>query len=163
METVIRVSIIFFFVLASMRILGKRDVAQLSPFELVMLMLIPDIAQMGMMRQDHSITNALIGLGTLFTLSFLNSVATYLSKGAQDLIEGKPTVVFGEGRFFQEVLDRERLGASEIIGSMHRAGIESLEQVKWVILESEGELSFIPKKPAEHAPPSATGGDKLAA
>lgn len=108
METVIRVGIIFVFVLASMRLLGKRDVGQLSPFELVMLMLIPDIAQMGMVREDFSITNALIGLGTLFTLTFINSMTSYLSKSADKAIQGKPVVLFHEGRFLEDALHKER-------------------------------------------------------
>jgi uncharacterized membrane protein YcaP (DUF421 family) len=162
METVIRVSLIFFFVLGTMRVLGKRDLAQLSPFELVMLMLIPDIAQQGMVREDYSITNALIGLGTLFSLTFINGMVTYLFKPARDVIEGKATVLFSSGKFFQDVMDKERISASEIIGSMHKAGLESLDQVKWIILESEGELSFIPKNPAEHFPQSGLEKDKLA-
>lgn len=156
METVVRVAIIFFFVLAIMRLLGKRDVGQMTPFELVMLMLIPDIAQMGMTREDHSITNALIGLGTLFSLTFLISVLTYFSKKADSAIQGSPVVLFHDGRFIETAMHKERVNPTEVISSMHRSGIESLDQVKWAILEPDGDITFIPNEGRFHAPASSS-------
>ena len=162
METVIRVSIIFMFVLGVMRILGKRDVGQLTPFELVMLMLIPDIAQMGMTREDQSITNAIIGLSTLFSLSFLTSVLAYFSKRADKAIQGSPVVLFHNGKFLEAAMHKERVTPSELISSMHRSGYENLEQVKWAILEPDGDITFIPKKSNYHAPASADEDGEVA-
>lgn len=133
METVIRVGIIYFFVLIVMRVIGKRD-----------------IAQTGMTREDFSITNALIGLSTLFGLTILNSIVCYLSERADKLVEGKPVVLFHNGQFIQDSLDRERVSADEVISTMHQAGIESLGRVKWVVLEPDGEIAIIPRVPGNN-------------
>ncbi len=151
METVIRVAIVYFFVMIFFRIMGKREVGQLSPFDLVLLMLIPDISSMGMMREDYSITNTLIGLSTILSLVFLNSVLTYKSKKAEDIIQGVPSVLFHDGKFLEKEMQLERISPDEVIEALHKAGFEHLKQVKWVILEPDGKISCIPYPPGGYA------------
>lgn len=144
METVIRVAIIFILVTAGLRILGKRELAEMSPYELVMIMLIPELATQSMNREDFSVTNSIIGISTLLSLVFLNSLLGYKFKKYNEAVEGVPVILFHQGEFVEDVMHRERVSSDEVMSEMRTAGIESLHEVKWVVLEPDGRLSFIP-------------------
>jgi uncharacterized membrane protein YcaP (DUF421 family) len=144
METVIRVAIIYIFILVGLRILGKREFGQLSPLELVSLLMIPEIVTTALTRDDHSLTNALVGVATLFSLVFITSVLMQWSRRAEQLIAGKPAVLVCDGQYLAENMNRERITPDEIFTEMHKSGLEKLEQVKWAILESDGKISIIP-------------------
>jgi uncharacterized membrane protein YcaP (DUF421 family) len=144
-DAVLRVAAVYAFVLVSIRLVGKRQLAQLSPFDLVTLMLIPDIAQQGMDAGNHSLREALIGLATLFSLTFFNGLLTYLSDRANTVVEGKPRILFHDGNFAPDIMDRERIHPSEILGELRKFGYENLDQIKYVIAEPEGALTFIPR------------------
>ena len=149
METVIRIAIIYFFIMIGLRAMGKRDFSQLSPFDLVTLLLIPEIVAQAMIGEDFSITNAFIGLCTLFTLVYLTSVFTHKHKKIGDVIEGTPTVLVSQGKFVPENMNLERITPDEVFGEMHKVGLTRLEQVQWGILESDGEISLVPFEPED--------------
>jgi uncharacterized membrane protein YcaP (DUF421 family) len=144
METVIRVFVIYIFILIGLRILGKREFGQLSPLELVSLLMIPEIVTTALTREDHSLTNALIGVSTLFSLVFLTSVIMQWSRKAEQLIAGKPAVLVYDGQYIAENMNRERITPDEIFTEMHKSGLETLEQVKWAVLEPDGKISIVP-------------------
>jgi uncharacterized membrane protein YcaP (DUF421 family) len=144
METVIRVFVIYIFILIGLRILGKREFGQLSPLELVSLLMIPEIVTTALTREDHSLTNALIGVSTLFSLVFLTSVIMQWSRKAEHLIAGKPAVLVYDGQYIAENMNRERITPDEIFTEMHKSGLETLEQVKWAVLEPDGKISIVP-------------------
>ena len=145
METVIRVAIIYIFVLAGLRLMGKREFSQMGPMELVTLLLIPEIVSQGLIREDFSITNALIGVSTLFILVFVNSTLTHLSKRAETVIEGPPTVLAHRGELVEDAMDKERVSPDELFSEMHKAGLDRLEQVRWAILEGDGKIAIVPE------------------
>lgn len=149
METILRVAAIYLFVLITLRLLGNREFSQLSPFELVTLLLIPEIASQAMIREDFSLTNAIIGLSTLFLLVFLSSTLTHLSKRAARIIEGQPSVLVSQGALVPNNLNRARITVDEVYGEMHKAGLARLEQIRWAILETSGQISFVPAEPAD--------------
>ena len=144
MDTVIRVAVIYVFVMFTLRILGKRELGEISPHELVMIMLIPEIASQSMVGEDFSLTNALIGISTLLCLVFLNSTLGYRFKKLRMIVEGEPIVLFYQGQFNERAMDRERVDADEIQSEARAAGLESLDKVKWAILEPDGKISCIP-------------------
>lgn len=146
METVLRVAIIYVFVLAGLRVLGKREFSQMSPMELVALLLIPEVASQGMIREDFSITNAIIGVATILVLVFGNSFLTHRNETAQAVVEAKPTVLAAHGILVGENLNKERITADEVYGEMRKAGLETIEQVRWAILESDGKISIVPRR-----------------
>lgn len=146
METVFRVAIIYVFVTFFLRIIGKRELKEISAYELVMIMLIPEIASQALAHEDFSVTNALIGISTLLSLVFLNSVVGYRFKNWRRLTEGEPVVLFCRGKFIDGVLHRERVSPDEIMSEMRAAGIESFEGLKWVFLEPDGKITCIPKE-----------------
>lgn len=144
METVIRVAVIFVIVMVGLRITGKRELSELSPQDLVLLLLIPELATQAMSRDDYSITNALIGISTLLGLVFLNSLLGYRFQSYRKLMEGEPQVLFHDGKFQRDTLHRERIDADEIVAEARSHGFESLDQVKWAILEPDGKITCIP-------------------
>src|SRR5690625_4751206 len=130
MEIVIRITVIYLFVLVGLHLIGKREFGQLSPFELVTLLLIPEIASQSLTMEDASVSAALIGIATLFSLVFVMTILTYTSKKAENLIEGQPAILVGKGRMIENVMHRERVNPDEIFVEMHKAGLERLEQVR---------------------------------
>jgi uncharacterized membrane protein YcaP (DUF421 family) len=146
METILRVAAIYVFVMLSLRLMGKREFGQLSPFELVTLLLIPEIAAQSLVREDFSLTNAMVGLSTLFLLVFLTSLATHVSRRAEDIIGGEPSVLVSQGALVTEAMHRARITPGEIFGEMHKVGLHSLEQIRWAILENDGKISIIPAR-----------------
>jgi uncharacterized membrane protein YcaP (DUF421 family) len=152
METVIRVLFVYVFLLVGLRIMGKREFSQLSPLELVTLLLIPELVSQGILREDFSLTNGLIAVATLFSLVFLSSLLQYHSTKISYLISGNACVLVEHGRFVPAHLNKERISPEEIYSEMRRSGLERLEQVKWAILETEGKISIIPFDREEHPP-----------
>lgn len=146
METVLRILIIYLFVMIGLRVLGKREFGQLSPLELVMLLLIPEIASQSLVREDYSLTNALLGLSTLFTLQFLTSALMHRSKRAEELMVGVPTVLVQHGRLVEENLNRERVSPDEVFAEMRKSGVDRLEQVRWAVLETDGKIAVVPEE-----------------
>ncbi len=153
MDTVWRVAVVYLFLMAALRTMGKRDVGQLAPFDLVVLLLIPEIFSQAMAGEDYSLTNAIIGVSTLLSLVFLTSVITYRYRWIAKVVEGEPAVLVRHGHLVPEAMNRERVGPDEIVAHMHKSGLERIEQVKWAILETDGSISFVPWEPGGSAPP----------
>lgn len=143
METVLRVVFVYAFLLVSLRIIGKRELGQLSPFELITLMLIPELFAQALLREDFSMTNAIVAASTLLVLVWVTSLATYRSQRVARLIDGEPSVLVVNGKFVSKHLDQERVSAEELFSEMHKAGLERLDQVKWAILEPGGAITLI--------------------
>lgn len=153
METVLRVGFIYVLLLVILRVMGKRELSQLTPLELVMLLLIPDIVAQGVVREDFSMTNAVIAVTTLTSLVFITSVLSYRFKGFGALIEGGPSLLVERGRLLPDEMARERVPPEEIASEMRRAGVERLEDVRWAILEPGGKIAIIREEPGESGPP----------
>lgn len=149
METVTRVVFVYVFVWSCFRLLGKRELTQMSPFELVTLLFIPQLFSRALTRQDYSMTNAVIGATTLFTLVFVTSAASYSSKRFARVIQAHPRILVDHGRLVEDSLNRERIAPNDIFSAMHKVGLERLEQVEWGILESDGKIALIPSRAAD--------------
>lgn len=149
MGLIIRIVIVYVVLIAGLRLLGKRELSQLTPFELLMLMLVPEMLQQAMMGEDFSLTSGLVAVTTLFGLVYLNSFLSYKFRLVRAATEGSPTILVRYGKLVPDGLGRERVPADEVYSEMHHAGIERLEQVKWAILETDGQISFIPFEPVK--------------
>ncbi|HEX9311039.1 MAG TPA: YetF domain-containing protein [Gemmatimonadaceae bacterium] len=143
METVLRVIFVYVFIWACFRTLGKRELSQMAPFELVMLLLIPQFFSRALTRQDYSMTNSLVAATTLFSLVFLTSIASFRLNGFRRVMESKPMVLVRQGELLPRALGGERIAPEEIFSAMHKAGIETIEEVAWAILESDGKIAII--------------------
>jgi uncharacterized membrane protein YcaP (DUF421 family) len=142
-ETVVRVTFVFLFVMVVFRVLGKRELTQMSPFELVMLLFIPQLFSRALTRQDYSLTNGVIGFSTLVVLVTLTSIAGFQSGSMGRLLRGAPAILVADGRFVEEALQRERITPDDIFSQIHKAGLSELRLVKWAILETDGKISIV--------------------
>jgi len=153
MDIVIRVAFVYAAMTLAFRPLGKRELSQLSPFELVTLLLIAQIVAPALTAGDDSLTAALFGAATLLCLAVLNSVLTYVWPRYRRLAEAPPSLLVRHGRLIEENLHKDRVRPDEIFSEMHKAGIEHLCEVKWGFLEPDGQMSFIKFEPEPpHAP-----------
>jgi uncharacterized membrane protein YcaP (DUF421 family) len=152
-DTVIRIAFIFFFLMIALRVMGKREMSEMSPFELVMLLMVPEIFSTALAREDYSMTHATIGVATLFTLIFITSLVTFRSKRIEEIVEGKPSVLVQHGQLVVRNLKRERVTAEEVFAEMHKVGLRELAEVRWAILEVDGKIAIIPRESKTHASP----------
>lgn len=151
METVIRITLIYLAILIGLRILGKREFSQLTPLELVSLLLIPELVTQSLVGEDFSLTNGLVGVATVFSLVFITSLLVQKSEKFERIIGDEPAVLVAHGRFIEENLNKERVTPGEIFGEIHKAGLDQLSQVKWAILEGDGKIAIVPEDITENA------------
>lgn len=141
---VVRVVVIYLAIFLGLRILGKRELSELSPLELLTLLLIPELAQEAFTGGSEYLYLSLIGIATLLSVVFIISIISHLSPQAQNLIEGRPTVLIENGAFISAHLNIERITPDELMSEIHKAGLGRLDQVKWAILETDGKISIVP-------------------
>ena len=147
-ESIWRVTFVYAFLMLAFRLSGKREIGQMSPFELVTLLLIPEIFSSALNRSDDSLPLATVGVGTLCLLVFFTGLLTFRSKRAEAVLEGEPTVLVRDGKFVERNLRRERVTPEEVFSEMHLSGVERIEDVRWAILEAEGKISIVPASAA---------------
>lgn len=144
METVIRVGLIYLFLMVALRVLGKREFSQLAPFELITLLMIPELVAQALVGEDFSLINAIVAVCTLLSLVFLTSVVAFMSRRGEALIEGEPSVLVHHGFIVPETMSLERVTPGEVLNEMHRSGMERMPQVKWAVLETDGKITIVP-------------------
>src|SRR5690554_1793574 len=148
METVLRVLFVYLFLLFALRVMGKREFSEITPIELIMLLLIPELLQEALIGHDPSLTNSLVATCTLLVLVFLNSIVTYLNPRAERVVESTPSVLAYEGRMVERNMRKERITPDELFSSIQLQGYDKLEQIKWAILQSNGQIAVIPTEEA---------------
>ena len=143
MEVVLRAAAIYVFLWVATKAMGKRELAQLSAFELILLVTMGDLIQQGVTGDDRSVTGAALAVSTMSILIVISSVATFRSRRLRDALEGFPVVVIRDGEPLDRVLRAERLTLDEIAGAARDQGIDELRRIHVGILEPEGKFSFI--------------------
>jgi uncharacterized membrane protein YcaP (DUF421 family) len=143
MEIVVRATVIFTFVLLLTRAMGKKELAQLTAFELILLIVIGDLVQQGVTQEDQSLTGSMLAAGTIGLLIVILSVIGYRWHGTQRMIRGIPVVVVQGGRPVEWVMRMERLSIEDLLEGAREQGIPDLGQVRLGILEPDGKFSFI--------------------
>lgn len=151
MEIVLRALVIFVCLFVIVRAMGKRELAELTPFEFLMLILIGDLVQPGIMQEDMSITGSLLAIATVAGCVLLFSYATFRWPRAQRVLEGQPVIVVRDGHVLDEVLHLERVPVDELMAAAREHGIADLQTVRVGILETDGHFSFV--GPENHSPP----------
>jgi uncharacterized membrane protein YcaP (DUF421 family) len=145
MDLVVRALVLFFFVFLVTRVVGKRELSSLEPFDLILLIVLGDAIQQGLTQDDYSVTGAIIVVSTIAFLQVGISFVGYRFRALRPVLEGEPIVIVQDGRIIERNLKRERLTAEEVAAEARQQQIESLEDVKWAVLETNGSISFIPK------------------
>jgi uncharacterized membrane protein YcaP (DUF421 family) len=153
MDIVLRASVVFFALYLLVRIMGKRELAQMTPFELIVLVVFGDLVQQGVMHNDFSLTGAILAMATLGFWALVLSWLTYSSRKLEAVLDGEPRVIVRDGEIVQENLRRDRLTRAEVLSEMRLAGIPHLSEVAWAILEPRGKMSFIQRSGGGEKPP----------
>lgn len=143
MDIVARASVMFVVLYVLLRIMGKREIGQLTPFELVVMIVLGDLIQQGVTHNDFSLTGAILAISTFAFLAIMMSWITYLFPRAEKLLDGEPRVIVRDGELLKDNLRRDRITQSEVESEMRLAGISRMSDVAWAILEPQGKISFI--------------------
>jgi uncharacterized membrane protein YcaP (DUF421 family) len=142
--TVVRVAGAYVFVWGCFRLVGKRELKAMSPFELVTLLFVAQLFARTLTHEDYSFTNAIVGVTTLFALLFLTSVLSYRFRPVARVLQSEPTILAQHGTLVIRHLDEERVDTANLFAEMHKVGLSTLDQVEWAILESDGTIALIP-------------------
>jgi uncharacterized membrane protein YcaP (DUF421 family) len=143
MDIVLRATVMFALLFGLLRLLGKRELAQVTPFELVVLIVMGDLIQQGVTHNDFSITGAALAIGTFAFWGVALSWLTHRFPQLSRVLEGEPCIIIRQGRLVQENLRRDRMTRAEVESEMRLAGIAHMRDVEWAILEPQGKISFI--------------------
>jgi uncharacterized membrane protein YcaP (DUF421 family) len=143
MDIVLRAAVVYLFLWIVLRSLGKRELGELTPFDLVLLMTIGDLVQQGVTQEDFSITGAMLAVGTFVVLTLVTSYASFKWKATRPLFEGLPAVVVLNGKMEKQAMKLERLAADELLDAARQQGIQEIAEIRYGILEPDGKFSFI--------------------
>jgi uncharacterized membrane protein YcaP (DUF421 family) len=144
-EIVLRASVVFAFMFVLMRGMKRRSIGELSPLEMILLVVIGDIVQQGVTQEDYSLSGVILATSTFaFWIGIMNWL-TYRSDLARRVIEGVPLVVVQDGKPIRETLELEHIPIEELFEAARQEGIEDLADVRLGVLEVSGRFSFIRK------------------
>ena len=146
MDLAIRATVLFFFVYLLTRIMGRRELSSLEPFDLILLIVIGDAIQQGLTQDDYSVTGALIVVGTFAVLQMLLSFLSYHVRALRPVLEGEPIVIVQDGKPIEKNLKRERLTVNEVLVEARQQQVASMDEIEWAVLETSGKISIIPKR-----------------
>jgi uncharacterized membrane protein YcaP (DUF421 family) len=145
MDLVIRATAIFFFVFLVTRVVGRRQLSQMEPFDLILLVVVGDLVQQSVTQSDESVTGALIVISTIALLSVALSWISFRFRKLRLVTEGEPIVLVQDGRTIERNMRRERITREDIEEEARRSQISSIADLRWAILENDGNISCIPR------------------
>src|SRR4051812_3427587 len=146
MDIVLRAAIAYVFILFLTRVVGRRELSSLQPFDLILLIVLGDLIQQGVTQSDYSVTGLLLAGGTIAVMQLAVSYAGFRFAFLRPVLEGEPIVLIENGKVIDRNLRRERLTVDEVAEEARQNQIASLAEVQWAVLETSGAISFI-KKP----------------
>ena len=146
MDLVLRAVVTFFFIFLLTRIIGRRELSSLEPFDLILLIVLGDAVQQGLTQDDYSVTGAVTVITTFAILQVLLSYLSFRLPRLRPILDGEPIVVVQDGKVIERNLKRERLTVEELAEEARMSQIGSLEDVQWAVLETSGQISFITKQ-----------------
>ena len=146
MDIVLRAAFAFAFIFFLTRVAGRRELSSLEPFDLIMLIVLGDLVQQGVTQSDYSVTGLVLAAGTIALLQVAVSYLNYRFRRVRQVLAGEPIVLIEDGRLIEGNLARERLTRQEVEEQARQSQLDSLEKVRWAVLETSGQISFIPKQ-----------------
>jgi uncharacterized membrane protein YcaP (DUF421 family) len=151
-EFVVRAVLVYVFLVVLLRITGRRQVGQLAPFDLVLLLVLSNAVQNSMNGGDNSVLGGVLSAVTLVSANWLVGYLTFRSKRLARAIEGRPQILIHNGHVFRDVMDQQRLTQSELDAALRQAGCACVEEVHFAVLENNGQISVRAKAPHAAAP-----------
>src|SRR6266496_4355145 len=145
MDIVLRGVFIFFVLYLLMRVIGRRELSSLEPFDLILLVVLGDAVQQGLTQDDYSLTGALLAIGTIAMLQLGVSYANFRFPRLRPFLDGEPIVVVRDGKPIERNLRRERVTLDDLTSAMRQQNIAQIDDVQWAVMETSGAISFIKK------------------
>ena len=145
MDIVIRAFFAFVFVVVVTRVIGRRELSSLEPFDLILLIVLGDLIQQGVTQSDYSFTGLVLAGGTFTLLTVAVSYLVFRFRRVRPLFEPEPLILVDDGKVIDRNLRRERLTSDELAAEARLQQISSLADVRWAVLETNGKISFIPR------------------
>jgi uncharacterized membrane protein YcaP (DUF421 family) len=144
-EKIVRAAAVYVFLLIALRLTGKRQLGQMSSFDLVVLLIISNILQNAMIGEDNSVLGGFIGAATILLLNYAIARAVVSWRPIERVIEGAPTLLIHNGRILEDRLRRELLTRDELMAALRRQGILAVEEVHVAWLEETGAITAVRK------------------
>ena len=145
MDIVLRGIVIYFFIYVLTRVIGRRELGSLEPFDLILLIMLGDAVQQGLTQDDYSITGAVIAVSTIAALQVATSWLSFRFPRLRPVLDGEPIVVVESGKPIERNLKRERLTIEEVMEEARQQQIGKLDEIQWAVLETTGQISFVKK------------------
>jgi uncharacterized membrane protein YcaP (DUF421 family) len=146
MDLTIRAVVLFGFVYLITRVIGRRELSSLEPFDLILLIVIGDAIQQGLTQDDYSVTGSLIVIGTFAVLQVAISYLSFRFPRLRPALDGQPIVIVQDGTAIEKNMRRERLTIDEVMVEARQQQVTSLDDIAWAVLETSGKISIIPKR-----------------
>jgi uncharacterized membrane protein YcaP (DUF421 family) len=150
-EKILRPVVVYAFLVVVLRVFGKRELAQLNPFDLVVLLSLSNTVQNAIIGNDNSLTGGLVGAFTLLGVNYMVVRYLFRHRRLDQMFEGKPTVLVDHGKIVKHALAKELLTRSELMTVIHRQGFAGLGDVEKCVLEPGGTFFIVPKTPGTEA------------
>jgi uncharacterized membrane protein YcaP (DUF421 family) len=145
-DLVLRAVVGFFALLLITRVAGRRELSTIEPFDLILLVVIGDLLQQGITQDDYSVTGMLLVISTVTLLSVVISYISFRMKPLRRVLDGEPIILVDDGKLIERNLRRERLTPGELAAAARQNQIFSLSDVRWAVLETNGQISFLERK-----------------
>lgn len=143
MDIVIRAAVVFAVLFVLTRVVGRRELSSLEPFDLILMVVMGDLIQQGVTQQDTSVTGAVLAVFTMGLMSVGLSYASFRVRALRPLLDGEPLILVEDGKPIERNLRRERLTIQEVAAEARMQQIASLSDVRFAVLETNGQISFI--------------------
>ncbi len=147
LEKILRPIVVYIFLIIGLRLSGKRELAQLNPFDLVVLLTLSNTVQNAIIGDDNSVTGGILGATSLLAINYLVVRFLYGHRKLDQIVEGRADILVENGKVFEHKLKKELITKEELAAAARKQGFESLAEVRQCILEPGGTLTFIAKKP----------------
>jgi uncharacterized membrane protein YcaP (DUF421 family) len=145
MDLVIRATVVFLFVFFITRVVGKRELSTLEPFDLILLVVIGDLVQQAVTQSDYSVTGAITVISTMALLTVVLSFVNFRFRRLRPMLEGEPVVLVEDGNVIDRNMRRERITREELEAEGRLQQVAGIEDMRWAVLETAGQISIIPR------------------
>jgi uncharacterized membrane protein YcaP (DUF421 family) len=146
MDLVLRALVLFAGVYILLRVVGRRELAEMEPVDFILLIVLGDAIQQGLTQDDYSVTGALTTIFTIAAIQVVLGYTAFRSKRVRTILEGEPVVLIEDGRVIEKNLRRARIAEDELAEEARLSQVASLSDIAWAVLETSGKVSIIPKK-----------------
>ena len=143
MDLIVRALVIYVLVFVFTRALGRRELSTLQPFDLILLVVIGDLVQSGVTQNDLSVTGVLLVVCTIGILQVAISYLSFRFRRIRPVLQGEPIVLVENGQLIDRNMRRERLSVDDLAEKARMSEIGSIDEIKWAVLETNGDISFI--------------------